>query len=86
MELFVYGYIVEGIITLLAILKTIHFIKNKNRNWKLYHWIYFSYSNIQISTSPQRVKLKQTQNKFSIIILIFITALIVLQLLIKQGE
>ena len=83
MDLFVYTYIVEGVIVFLSILKTIHFIKNKNRNWKPFHWVYFSNYNIKNSTGADRVKLKQTQNRFSISILILLFVLIILQVLSK---
>jgi len=86
MELFVVGYILQGIIVLFAILKTIHFIKNKNHNWKPYHWIYFSNNNIKGSTGPQRAELKRTQNRLSIIIFILLFVLIIFQLFITQWS
>lgn len=83
MDLYSYRYLLDGILLMLIIFKTVHFLKNKNYNWKTYHWIYFSEYNIKGSTSSDRAKLKKKQNLFSLIILIVLVIDLVIMLLFK---
>jgi len=72
MELYEYSYVLGGVILILALIKTVHFIKNKNRNWKFHHWFYFNQNNITASTNNERMKLKKVQNAYSIFIYILL--------------
>jgi len=83
MDLYSYRYLLDGILLLLIVIKTVHFVKNKNYNWKVYHWIYFSEYNIKGSTSNDRAKLKKKQNLFSLIILLVLVIDLVVMLLFK---
>lgn len=78
MESFEYSYISAGVVLILAIIKTLHFIKNQNRNWKFRHWFYFNQNNIKVSTSNERARLKRIQNTYAICIyiLLFITIIL----------
>jgi len=83
MDLYSYRYLLDGILLLLIVIKTVHFVKNKNYNWKAYHWIYFSEYNIKGSTSSARGKLKRKQNLFSLTIFIVLIIDLVIMLLFK---
>ena len=85
MELHDYSYILGAVILILAVIKTVHFIKNKNRNWKFHHWFYFNQKNIKVSTNSERVKLKKVQNAYSIFIYILLFITIIYSLVIFLG-
>ena len=85
MELYEYSYVLGGVILILALIKTAHFIKNKNRNWKFHHWFYFNQNNITASTNSERVKLKKVQNAYSIFIYILLIITIIYSLVIFLG-
>jgi hypothetical protein len=62
---------------LLFIIKFLLFIKYKNRRWTLIQFIYFDPTNIQLTPSAERAKLKRVQNQLSIAIMIIIAIQIV---------
>jgi len=78
MESFEYSYVLAGVVLILAIIKTVHFIKNQNRNWRFRHWFYFGQNNIKASTSENRARLKRMQNAYAlcIYILLFVTTIL----------
>ena len=77
MELYEYSYVLVAVILILALIKTVHFIKNKNRNWKFRHWFYFSRKALNLSTSDERAILKRKQNVYSIFIYILLIITVV---------
>lgn len=54
------------------LIKTVLFVKNKNKNWTFVHFLYFSAGNIQFTASNPRARLKRVQNRLSIAILILL--------------
>jgi hypothetical protein len=77
MELENYIYGLLAAILILVIIKTIHFLKHKNRNWKFRHWFYFSRKALNLSTSDERAILKRKQNVYSIFIYILLIITVV---------
>lgn len=65
MNPFIYSYILTGIIILLIIIKTVHFINHKSRNWKFKHWFYFGEYSRVASTNESSAHLKTIQNRYS---------------------
>ncbi len=70
----VYSYLLNIIILILFVVKTIHFIRNKNRNWKFRHWFYFSRYNILQSSNEERARLKRVRNMYSKLIAALVIA------------
>ena len=75
-------YVLSAVILILAVLKTAHFIQNRNRNWKLYHWFYFNHKIIKVSSNNGRARLKRIQNAYSISIYILLFITIIYSLII----
>jgi len=82
MELYDYSYVLGGVVLILAVIKTVHFIKNKNRNWKFRHWFYFNQNNIKASTNNERARLKRVQNAYSISIYTLLSITVIYSLVI----
>lgn len=64
-----YTYILAAV---LLLIKTVLFVKNKNKNWTFMQFLYFNATNIQFTSSSQRARLKKVQNQLSIAIMIII--------------
>ncbi|MCW3113978.1 MAG: hypothetical protein JWR18_2374 [Segetibacter sp.] len=64
-----YTYILAAV---LLLIKTVLFVKNKNKNWTFMQFLYFNATNIQFTSSSQRARLKKVQNQLSIAIMILI--------------
>lgn len=75
-----YAYVLA---ILLFVVKTVLFVKNRNRNWRLTQFLYFNPTNIQLTSKPERAKLKRLQNQLSIAIVIFLVLQIGVRMLFK---
>lgn len=64
-----YTYILAAV---LLLIKTVLFVKNKNKNWTFMQFLYFNATNIQFTSSSERARLKKVQNQLSIAIMIII--------------
>lgn len=60
-----YAYVLSAV---LLLIKTFLFIKNKNKNWTIGQFFFFTPTNIQFTPSAERAKLKRVQNQLSIAI------------------
>ncbi len=61
-----------AILAAACLFKIFLFLKDKNRNWTIEHFFYFSESNILQSEDDSRESKKKLQNIFSITILLLI--------------
>lgn len=75
-----YTYVIIG---LLFLLKTILFIRHKNKNWRLSEFLYFNQLNIRFTPNLERAKLKRLQNFLSYIILFLLVVQLVILALFK---
>ena len=64
----------------LFVTKVVLFIQNKNKNWKLEHFLYFDIIDIKLS-KPERAKHKRIQNALTIsIVVLFIINIVMVAL------
>jgi hypothetical protein len=73
-----YAYVVAAI---LFLIKTFLFFKNKNKNWRLVEFLYFTPTNIQFTSNVERAKLKRVQNQLSGGVILFLLIQLVVALL-----
>ncbi len=64
-----YTYVVT---LFLFLIKTILFLKHRNKNWTVLQFIFFNPINIRFTSKNERVKYKRIQNGLSVAILLLI--------------
>ena len=60
------------VMAVLFLVKAILFIIYKNKNWRLFEFIYFNQVNIKYTSTSERARAKRLQNTLSFIILVFL--------------
>ena len=62
----------------LFLIKIYLFVKNRNKNWTIAHFLYFNPNTIHYSSNEVRAKLKRIQNHLSFAIIIILVVQIIL--------